>query len=57
MYTLLVIITENYETDLPQQIGSAIKQAEERKPGLTITDEIIQLDRENEDESFRQCKD
>ncbi|XP_045456697.1 glutamate receptor ionotropic, kainate 5 [Melitaea cinxia] len=48
-----VIITENYETDLPQQIGSAIKQAEEKKPGLTITDEIIQLDRENEDDSFR----
>ncbi|XP_047542014.1 glutamate receptor ionotropic, kainate 2 [Vanessa atalanta] len=49
-----VIITEIHENDLPQQVGLAIKQAEENKQGLVISDDIIQLDRENEEESYRQ---
>ncbi|XP_050359443.1 ionotropic receptor 25a [Nymphalis io] len=49
-----VIITEIHENDLPQQVGYAIKQAEDKYQGLVISDDVIQLDRENEEESYRQ---
>ncbi|XP_072943228.1 uncharacterized protein Ir8a [Epargyreus clarus] len=47
-----VYITENHEEDLPQKIGEAIKFSEESK-SVRISEDIIQLDRENEDESQR----
>nr|AXF48858.1 ionotropic receptor IR27 [Lobesia botrana] len=49
-----VFIIESHEQDLPQLIGRALKFAEEAQPGLRLSDDVILLDRENEDESYRQ---
>ncbi|KPJ16363.1 Glutamate receptor, ionotropic kainate 3 [Papilio machaon] len=50
---LCVFIVENHELDLPAQIGVAMKVTEEAKPDFQLSDEIIQLDRENEEISYR----
>nr|AMM70666.1 ionotropic receptor 8a [Heliconius melpomene rosina] len=47
-----VFITENHETELPQEISRAIKATEQISPGLLINEDVIQLDRENDEESF-----
>ncbi|XP_039762086.1 glutamate receptor 3 [Pararge aegeria] len=48
-----VIITENHDAELPQAVGRAMKLAEENTPGMTISDDVIQLDRENDEESYK----
>ncbi|XP_034837962.1 glutamate receptor ionotropic, kainate 2 [Maniola hyperantus] len=48
-----VIITEIHEVELPQQIGRAMKVAEDKTPGTTVSDDVILLDRQNEEESYR----
>ncbi|XP_045541113.1 ionotropic receptor 25a [Papilio machaon] len=48
-----IFIVENHELDLPAQIGVAMKVTEEVKPDFQLSDEIIQLDRENEEISYR----
>ncbi|XP_050676375.1 ionotropic receptor 25a [Leptidea sinapis] len=47
----LVFIIERHDEDLPERIGNGIKQTEITK-GITIRDDIIKLDRENEDEAY-----
>ncbi|XP_061726097.1 ionotropic receptor 25a [Cydia pomonella] len=49
-----VFIIESHEQDLPQLIGRALKFAEEAQPDLRVSEAIVSLDRENEDESYRQ---
>ncbi|XP_013164224.1 PREDICTED: glutamate receptor ionotropic, kainate 5 [Papilio xuthus] len=48
-----IFIIEKHELDLPAQIGVAMKVTEEAKPDVQLSDDIIQLDRENEEESYR----
>ncbi|CAH2244315.1 jg19679 [Pararge aegeria aegeria] len=48
-----VIITENHDAELPQAVGRAMKLAEENTPGMTVSDDVIQLDRENDEESYK----
>ncbi|XP_045505894.1 ionotropic receptor 25a [Colias croceus] len=52
MFKSLLFIIENHDLDLPEQIGKAIKLTEETKSGLQIKDDIIVLDRENEEDAY-----
>jgi hypothetical protein len=47
-----VFIIEANELELAQQIGQALKVVEE-KSGVTASDAVVELDRENEEESYR----
>ncbi|XP_063543758.1 ionotropic receptor 25a [Cydia strobilella] len=49
-----VFIIESQEQDLPQLIGRGLKFAEEAQPDLRVSEAIVSLDRENEEESYRQ---
>ncbi|VVC86820.1 unnamed protein product [Leptidea sinapis] len=51
--TVIILQTpiEGSKQDLPERIGNGIKQTEITK-GITIRDDIIKLDRENEDEAY-----
>ncbi|KAM3955104.1 LOW QUALITY PROTEIN: ionotropic receptor 8a [Aphomia sociella] len=49
-----VFIIEAQEKDLPRQIGRALKLAEEQRPEVQLADSVIFLDRENEENSYRQ---
>ncbi|XP_037966542.2 ionotropic receptor 25a [Plutella xylostella] len=48
-----VFITEVQEPELAQQIARALKVSENIRPELRLTDFIVYLDRENEEESYR----
>ncbi|XP_032526298.2 ionotropic receptor 25a [Danaus plexippus] len=47
-----VFITEVHEPELAQEISRAVKMTEDNEQDLLISDEVIQLDRENADESY-----
>ncbi|XP_063390634.1 ionotropic receptor 25a [Cydia fagiglandana] len=49
-----VFIIESHEQDLPQLVGRGLKFAEEAQPDLRVSEAIVSLDRENEEESYRQ---
>ncbi|XP_063632316.1 ionotropic receptor 25a [Cydia splendana] len=49
-----VFIIESHEQDIPQLIGRGLKFAEEAQPDLRVSEAIVLLDRENEEESYRQ---
>ncbi|RVE44520.1 hypothetical protein evm_010849 [Chilo suppressalis] len=49
----LLFVVEVHEQDLAQKIGRALKTAEEKQAEVRISDSIVQLDRENEDEAYR----
>ncbi|XP_068626070.1 ionotropic receptor 25a [Battus philenor] len=48
-----IFIIEVHDIDLPEKIGSAMKKAEEAAPGTAFSEDIVQLDRENEEECYR----
>ncbi|KAL0853115.1 hypothetical protein ABMA27_012881 [Loxostege sticticalis] len=48
-----VFIIEVHDSDLAHQIGRALKVAEDQRTGVRVSDAVVQLDRENEEESYR----
>lgn len=48
-----VFITEAQEPDLAVHIGRALKVSESTRRDLRISDFVVQLDREHEEESYR----
>ncbi|CAF4939724.1 unnamed protein product [Pieris macdunnoughi] len=49
-----IFILEKHDVDVPEQIATAIKTIEKAKPGLRVGDDIIFLDRENEEDAYNQ---
>ncbi|CAK1554506.1 unnamed protein product [Leptosia nina] len=49
-----VFVLEKHDLDVPEQISKAIRTTEEAKPGIRISDDVIYLDRENEDDAYNQ---
>ncbi|XP_045489738.1 ionotropic receptor 25a [Pieris rapae] len=49
-----IFILEKHDVDVPEQIATAIKTIEKAKPGLHVSDDIIFLDRENEEDAYNQ---
>ncbi|CAH2062148.1 unnamed protein product, partial [Iphiclides podalirius] len=48
-----VFIVEEQETDLPEMVGKALKLVEESRRELLLSGDVVQLDREAEDEGYR----
>lgn len=51
-----MFIIEAQEEDLTQNVANALKMAEKGNPDLKLSDAIITLDREREEESYRKRK-
>ncbi|CAG4948275.1 unnamed protein product [Parnassius apollo] len=48
-----IFIIEIHEVDLPEKIGRAMKLTEKANSELKLSDDIVLLDRENEEEAYR----
>nr|AZB49403.1 ionotropic receptor 8a [Heortia vitessoides] len=48
-----VFLIEVHDAELGQHIGRTLKMVEDQRPEVRVTDTVVQLDRENEDESYR----
>lgn len=51
-----MFIVEDNEHDLKQNIPKALKLSETLRPEVKISDDVVFLNRENEDESYRMRK-